>query len=190
MFYLPIEFQLARVNNENHLKLAEMDRSAKFREHIEPQAPRLYASALRLCGDKSEAEDLLQETLIKAYKNLHRFRDGSDAGAWTYVILRNTFYNEVRSRKRREPLLSDGEAAERIPYNDAFFSEGGVDDRMQRALDSLPDGIRETVVAREIMGMDYEQISEALGVPLGTVKSRIKRGREKLRTLWKKSGWK
>lgn len=165
-----------------------MTQKERFRRHIEPITRNLLIAAYRFTGNRFDAEDLAQETLVKAFKNMEKFKEGTSAKAWTFTILKNTFYNNVRYQKRREvPLLDPNDID---GYKDESIQEigaAGLDDEMQSIIDSLPEEMRLILIAREIQGLDYNQIAEDFSVPLGTVKSRIKRAREKLRELWLKN---
>jgi RNA polymerase sigma-70 factor (ECF subfamily) len=157
----------------------------KFRRLIEPLFDKMYASAYRLTGSRDDAEDLLQETFLKAYRNIGKFEDGTNPGAWIYTIMRNTFLNEVRSKKSRETLLFDEGMAERLADTSEPDRSGEkMDEELQAVLNSLPDDMREALVAREINGLSYQEIADNMNLPIGTVKSRINRARESLKERW------
>ena len=162
-----------------------MSQVERFQRLIEPQTKILLTSAYRLTGNSFDAEDLVQETLVKAFINIDKFKEGTNAKAWTFTILKNTFYNNVRYRKRRELTLFDPDDTYRLK-DESIRETGsdGLDDEMQSIIDSLPEEMKLILIAREIQGLDYNQISENFNLALGTVKSRIKRAREKLRELW------
>ena len=143
--------------------------------------------ALRLAADPARAEDLVQETMLKALRSWQQFRPGTNLKAWLLTILRNTFINEYR-RGKREPIAVDIEAVE--PYvierdvadhdpEGTFFSQI-VDARVLAAIDALPREFREAVVLSDMEGMSYAEIAQTLHVPVGTVKSRLFRGRRLL----------
>jgi RNA polymerase sigma-70 factor, ECF subfamily len=158
-----------------------------FETETLPHLDTLYRVALRLTGEQAQAEDLVQETMLKAFRARAQYRPGSNARAWLLTILRNTFINEYRRRKR-EPVAVDPEALE--PYaiyravEDAdpegtFFSRI-VDERVLAAIDALPAEFGEVVVLSDLEGMSYAEVAESLGIPIGTVKSRLFRGRRQL----------
>jgi len=142
--------------------------------------------ALRFAGEPSGAEDLVQDTMLRAFRGWSGFRPGTNVRAWLLTILRNTFINEYR-RRRREPVPMDLDAIEPYAVHEAtasdpegeFFSQI-VDARVLQAVDALPEPFREVVVLSDMEGLNYAEIAEAVGVPVGTVKSRLFRGRRQL----------
>lgn len=158
-----------------------------FEREVLPHLDAMYRVALRLTGDAASAEDLVQDTVLKAFRAWESFRQGTNARGWLLTILRNTFINDYR-RRRRAPMLVDIDVAE--PH--ALAHEGGgsdpegeffhqlVDDRIIAALDALPDEFREVVVLSDVEGLGYAQIADMLAVPVGTVKSRLFRARRQL----------
>lgn len=153
----------------------------------------LYAVALRLTHNHADAEDLTQNTFVKALRFHDKFKAGTYIKAWLLTILRNTFINEYR-RKSRRPLeveLSGIEAApETMPDPEIFFEpQTGrredllelVDDPVRKAVESLPDDFREAVIMADLEDMSYKEIADIMGCPLGTVMSRLYRGRKLLR---------
>lgn len=147
--------------------------------------PMLYSVAYRLAGNESDARDLVQDTLIKVNRALHTFEPGSFP-RWLYRILHNTFLDQVRRRQRirMQPLPDDvsrfahGEAA---PDPEAALAEYRLDDDIQRAIDELPPEFKAAVVMCDIVGLGYQEIADQTGVAIGTVRSRIHRGRAQLR---------
>jgi len=158
-----------------------------FERDVLPHLDTMYRMALRLTGTAANAEDLVQDTVLKAFRAWDSFRQGTNARGWLLTILRNTFINDYR-RGRRAPRLVDIEVAE----SHALTHEGGgsdpegeffhhlVDDRILAALDALPEEFREVVVLSDVEGLGYAQIAGMLGVPVGTVKSRLFRARRQL----------
>jgi RNA polymerase sigma-70 factor, ECF subfamily len=145
----------------------------------------LYRVALRLTGNAADADDLVQETMLKAYRSWDQYEKGTNAKGWLLTILRNSFINEYRRRIRHpetvdvdtiEPFAVFGEVQEEDPQG-AFFDRI-VDDEVLRAIDNLPEAFRETLVLSDVEGMSYQEISKILGVPVGTVKSRLFRARQ------------
>lgn len=154
---------------------------ASFEAEALPHLDLLYRVGLRLTGDPAAAEDLVQDTVLKALRAWDSFRPGSNARAWMVTILRNQFINGWRKRKRA-PQDVDPEAIPELPdRNDPdpegrFFAEL-VDETVTEALDALPDDFREVVILSDLEGLPYAEVAEALEIPVGTVKSRLFRGR-------------
>ncbi len=147
----------------------------------------LYRVALRLSGNPADADDLVQETMLKAYKAWDQYEQGTNAKGWLLTILRNAFINEYRRRSRHpetvdvdtiEPFAVFPEVQEEDPQG-AFFDRI-VDDEVLRAIDDLPVAFREAVVLSDVEGLSYQEIARILKVPVGTVKSRLFRGRQAL----------
>ncbi|HEX6106220.1 MAG TPA: sigma-70 family RNA polymerase sigma factor [Gemmatimonadales bacterium] len=158
-----------------------------FDEEALPHLDALYRVALRLTGDPSRAEDLVQDTMLKAYRSWRQYRPGTNAKGWLLTILRNTFINDYRRRKL-EPVPMDLEAVEPFAiFRDvaeadpegAFFARI-VDEKVIEAIDALPTDFREVLVLSDVEGLSYAEIAAALEVPVGTVKSRLFRARRQL----------
>jgi RNA polymerase sigma-70 factor (ECF subfamily) len=162
-----------------------------FAEEALPQMDSVYRFALRLCqGSQNEADDLLQETMLRAFQSWHTYQPGTECRSWLFTICRNEFLKKASRRKRKaEVLTSEIDAdmesmaamsvfsgsSEVDPEHDFYASF--VDKEVMAAVDRLPDVFREALVLSDLEGMNYPQISEVLGIPAGTVKSRIFRGR-------------
>lgn len=163
----------------------------------------LYHTALRLTHNPSEAEDLVQETFMKAYRFLHRFEPGTNMKAWLFTILRNTYINVYRKASRHQqvdfeqvvPLYA---APERSPEWSSRQSveemlRHVVQDDVKRALDELPEEYRMVVLLADLEDFSYKEIASIVGCPVGTVMSRLFRGRRLLRKnladFAKKSGY-
>jgi RNA polymerase sigma-70 factor (ECF subfamily) len=142
----------------------------------------LYNVAYRLTGNDDDAYDLVQEALLRVRKGLETYRPGS-MEAWLSRIVTNVFIDEVR-RKRRRPVETFPEDPERLlpPTPGADEVTESFSDDVQAALRRLPEDFRTAVVLCDVVGLSYEEISDALSVPVGTVRSRIHRGRRLLRT--------
>ena len=147
----------------------------------------LYRVALRLTGNPSDADDLVQETMLKAYRAWDQYQQGTNAKAWLLTILRHAFINEYRRRIRHpetvdvdaiEPFAVFPEVQDEDPQG-AFFDKI-VDDQVLKAIDQLPVAFRETLVLSDVEGMSYQEIAQVLKVPVGTVKSRLFRARRLL----------
>lgn len=153
----------------------------RFEDAVLPHLDLLYRVALRLSGDPSRAEDLVQDTVFKALRGWERFTPGSNVRAWLVTILRNEFITGWR-RGKRTPVAVEGDALPELPdSNDPdpegrFFDEL-IDEEVTAALDALPTEFREVVLLSDLEGLPYAEVAEALGVPIGTVKSRLFRGR-------------
>lgn len=141
----------------------------------------LYAVAYRLSGNDDEAQDLVQESLIRVRRGLERYEPGSLEG-WLARIVTNVFLDEMRRRKRR-PTAAMPDEPERVlpaaPAADEVYT--GLSTDIQAALESIPEEFRVPVVLCDVADQSYEQIASTLGVPVGTVRSRIHRGRKLLR---------
>jgi RNA polymerase sigma-70 factor (ECF subfamily) len=158
-----------------------------FDDEALPHLDALYRVALRLTMDPTQAEDLVQDTMLKAYRSWRQYRPGTNAKGWLLTILRNTFINNYRRRKL-EPIAMDletvephaimREMAESDPEG-TFFSQI-VDEKVLEAIDALPTEFREVLVLSDMEGMSYADIAETLQVPVGTVKSRLFRARRQL----------
>jgi RNA polymerase sigma-70 factor (ECF subfamily) len=145
----------------------------------------LYNVAYRLAGNPDDAQDLVQEALIRVRKGLERYEPGSLEG-WLARIVTNVFLDEVR-RKRRRPADALPDDPDRVvppsPAADAAEVATALSDEVQAALAALPEEFRVPVVLCDVADQSYEQIADALGVPVGTVRSRLHRGRRMLRAM-------
>jgi len=160
-----------------------------FEELVKPHEDMLFAGALSFTGNRADAEDLLQETFLRAYIGFKRAQDIRKPRAWLFRIMTNAYINRYH-KKQRQPthLAYDDGLDHRIdrvlaPSEDnpqeKFFSRF-FDSEIQDALDSLPEQFREAVILCDISDLTYEEISNVLDIPMGTVRSRISRGREML----------
>jgi RNA polymerase sigma-70 factor (ECF subfamily) len=168
------------------------DRDARFEQDVVPYMGQLYPAALRMTRNPSDAEDLVQETFTKAYVAFHQFTPGTNLRAWLHRILSNTFINNYR-RKRREPVqalgteLSEDWQTGSDPLKpparsaEAEALEQLGDSEILRALRELPEDFRVTVYLADVEGYPYREIAEMMHTPIGTVMSRLHRGRGKLR---------
>ena len=164
------------------------DLAAEALSFLEP----LYATALRLTRNRSDAEDLVQDTFVKALRFADRFKRGTNLKAWLYTILHNTWRNrrrdaardtvEVDSTRVEEAALKgglmSGDAAFETP--ERLLLRSTLDAELQAALEELPEAFRVAVWLRDVDEFSYAEIAEMLGIPLGTVMSRISRGRRLL----------
>jgi RNA polymerase sigma-70 factor, ECF subfamily len=175
-------------------------RERLFHEVILPLEPTLYGSALALTHSSSDAEDLVQDTLIRAYSRFETYRPDGSPKAWLHTIMRNLFFNRYRKNSRQPQMVSleqyavgsQGEAlsAENevslLQENTQISPERQVLSQLEgdaalSAIQELPSEYREVVILSDIEGLAYQEIAEQLHIPVGTVRSRLSRGRERLR---------
>lgn len=153
----------------------------EFRAHLLAAIPKLRAFALSLAAHADHADDLVQETLMKAWNHQDSFQAGTNIKAWLFTILRNEYFSQLRKRKR-EVEDADGDYASNV------MTPGGQDGQLDMAdlriaLAQLPDDQREAVVLVGASGFSYQEVAEICRVPVGTVKSRVNRARNKLAVL-------
>jgi RNA polymerase sigma-70 factor (ECF subfamily) len=167
---------------------------ARFAELAMPFMDSLYAGAMRMTRNAADAEDLVQETYLRAYRGFGGFEEGTNLKAWLYRILTNTFINRYRQQKRR-PEESDIDDVEDFylyrrlgGLDEARISKSAedtmlelfTDDEVKEALESLPETFRMAVLLADVEGFAYKEIAEILDIPIGTVMSRLHRGRKAL----------
>ncbi len=168
----------------------------RFEREALPLLPNLYSAALRMTRNPADAEDLVQETYLRAFRGFGGFEEGTNLRAWMYRILTNTFINAYRKRQREPVTVTDEDVEDWYLYDK--LGEAGVeasaesavlerlpDEDVQRALEALPDGFRLAVLLADVEGFSYKEIAEIMGIPIGTVMSRLHRGRKALeKALW------
>jgi RNA polymerase sigma-70 factor (ECF subfamily) len=172
------------------------DLETRFEAEALPLLPGLYSAAFRLTRNAADAEDLVQETFLRAYRGFHQFQEGTNLKAWLYRILMNTFINTYRKKQREPRTISEDEVEDWYlfsrmadeglePSAETSVIESLPDEDVQQALQSLPEQFRAAVLLADVEGFSYKEIAEITGVPIGTVMSRLHRGRKALeKRLW------
>jgi RNA polymerase sigma-70 factor (ECF subfamily) len=167
------------------------DHRAEFELAAVPHMNVLYTHALRLTMNSDDAKDLLQETYLKAYRFWDKFEKGTNIKAWLYQIMKNSYINHYRKRvKEPRPVEFDESSSHHLPEKNvqAEFHHAGArsphdvfEDEVARSLESLPSDFRTVVMMSDMEDLTYEEIASTIAVPLGTVRSRLHRGRRLLR---------
>jgi RNA polymerase sigma-70 factor (ECF subfamily) len=172
---------------------------ANFENDAMQYTRQLYSAAMRMTRNPADAEDLVQETYLKAYRAYHTFEEGTNLKAWLYRILTNTFINKYRKDSRRptevdlgavEDLylyrrLGSEESAEASRTTEDRVLDGLVESDIKAAVEELPDVFRLPVLLADLEGFAYKEIAEILDIPIGTVMSRLHRGRKAMqKRLW------
>lgn len=173
-------------------KLATEQDQARFRQVVLPYLTDCYGLARWLTGDRADAEDVVQEACLQALRSIHGFA-GANARAWTLTIVRHTAYRWLRkNRSAALVMVDDLEALERAQADGGTSGNGGDANpeaaliakteaaRLERAIAALPIPFRETLMLRDVQGLDYREIADVTGVPIGTVMSRLARARGRL----------
>ncbi len=163
-----------------------------FAEQAMEYAPQLYSAALRMTRNRADAEDLVQDAYLRAYRSFHTFQEGTNLRAWLYRILTNAYINKYRAKQRRPQESELGEIEDLYLYRrlgsmetaaasmsaEEHFLDLFTDDEVKQALEDLPDNFRLPVLLADVEGFAYKEIAEMLDIPIGTVMSRLHRGRK------------
>lgn len=172
-----------------------MTRAESFEREALPHLDAVYRFALRLSGSTADAEDLVQETFLRAYRNWHQYTPGTSAKSWLFTICRNTYLRQRERGRRHEEIVgrilaeADGAAGPGEPHvfapavredPEGLFFDALIDRTILDAIDRLPPDFREVVLLSDLEGLPYAEIAGVLDVPVGTVKSRLFRGRRLL----------
>ena len=169
------------------------DSQRLFEEQALPLLDQLYGGAMRLTRNPQDAEDLIQETYLKAYKSFGSFKQGTNLKAWLYRIMTNTYINAYRKAKRRPAESSADDLSDFQLYTTAGHDSTGLesaevealklmpDSAISEAMNDLPEDYRMVVYYADVVGLAYKEIAEIMDTPLGTVMSRLHRGRKLLR---------
>jgi RNA polymerase sigma-70 factor, ECF subfamily len=172
---------------------------ADFERDAMQYARQLYSAALRMTRNPADAEDLVQETYLKAYRAYHTFEAGTNLKAWLYRILTNTYINRYRKESRRPTEVDLGtvedlylyrrigseESAEAARTTEERVLDGLVESDIKKAVEDLPENFRIPVLLADLEGFSYKEIADILDIPIGTVMSRLHRGRKAMqKSLW------
>lgn len=165
---------------------------SSFADDAMQYAPQLYSAALRMTRNAADAEDLVQETYLRAYRSYESFEEGTNLRAWLYRILTNTFINAYRAKQRRPQETDVDDVDDLYLYRrvrSADISSRSAeetlfdlftDDEVKQALEDLPESFRLPVLLADVEGFAYREIAEMLDIPIGTVMSRLHRGRKSM----------
>ena len=171
----------------------------RFERDVVPLLNGMYSSALRMTRNPADAEDLVQETFLRAYRGFGGFKEGTNLKAWLYRILTNTFINTYRKKQREPVTVQDDNVEDWYLYDrlaaqsteasaETTVLDAMPDEDVKAAVDALPEGFRMAVLLADVEGFSYKEIAQILDIPIGTVMSRLHRGRRALeKALWEKT---
>lgn len=167
-----------------------MDKQEHFEQEALPHLDAVYRFALRLTGSPADAEDLVQETFLRAFRSWDHYTPGTQAKSWLFTICRNAFLRQRQQDSRRTQVMQEASPNEVPLFMPAYqddpegsFFDGIVDETILQHIDQIPEEFREVVLLSDLEGMSYAEIASVLDVPLGTVKSRLFRGRRLLQKV-------
>ena len=174
-----------------------MSAKEKFTSDAMQYAPQLFSTALRMTRNRSDAEDLVQETYIKGWRSFHTFEEGTNLRAWLFRIMTNTYINKYNAKKRKGTEVELDDVEELFLYKrlgsidqsqlsssaEDQMLELFTDDEVKNALESLPEDFRIPVLLSDVDGFAYKEIAEMLEIPIGTVMSRLHRGRKAMQKM-------
>ena len=174
-----------------------MSAQEQFTADAMEYAPQLFSTALRMTRNRSDAEDLVQETYIKGWRSFHTFQEGTNLRAWLFRIMTNTYINKYNAQKRKGTEVELDDVEELFLYKrlgsidqsqlsssaEDQMLELFTDDEVKNALEELPDDFRIPVLLSDVDGFSYKEISEMLEIPIGTVMSRLHRGRKAMQKM-------
>ena len=159
--------------------LSESEDLECFEKHLSPHVPVLYKSAIRMCGNSNDAQDLVQETLYSALKSFHQLIDPAKSKSWMFSILRNLFLKDIQKTKKRAEIEFDSvcDKLSDRQHPEGDFLRAEFRSNIQVVLDTLDERLRVVLVKFYFDGLSYKEISELLNIPIGTVMSRIARAK-------------
>ena len=174
-----------------------MSAKEQFTTDAMQYAPQLFSTALRMTRSRSDAEDLVQETYIKGWRSFHTFQEGTNLRAWLFRIMTNTYINKYNAQKRKGTEVELDDIEELFLYKrlgsidqsqlsssaEDQMLELFTDDEVKNALEELPEDFRVPVLLSEVDGFSYKEIAEMLEIPIGTVMSRLHRGRKAMQKM-------
>ena len=178
--------------------ISKAEKDTVYNEHFMPHADALYGFALKLVFDADEAKDLLQETFLKAYRFFDYYEQGTNAKAWLFRILKNTFINDYRKKSKQPHKVDYSEIEDYYKDNGAVdlkneATRDAVGDDVTIAINDLPSEFRTAIILCDLEDFTYEEMSKILDIPIGTVRSRLHRARNmlknKLREYASKKGY-
>jgi RNA polymerase sigma-70 factor, ECF subfamily len=175
---------------------ADSQKRKQFEMEALPHLDGLFTTALHLTRNRDDANDLCQETMLRAYRFFHQFRSGTDCRAWLLTILYNAFRSGYSRRRGREQVTATGEEFERALENESNTSDSdpqyllltaGMDEDVAKALRSLPEEFRTALLLVDVNELSYEEAAQTMEVPIGTVRSRLSRARAMMRCALKQT---